>query len=166
MYVDKRTNERTNTSLMAVFSGLPGWASTRKVKPIRILLKQDSEWQWHQLGHMQVCISLQTANHASTPTSLCWQENVMRCWWQLCRTFNCRILYDHYLPTVILIIIGILSPTHSLTLCLNPFLQILPTAAFPFSPSGFTIWISHTVYCYFSAYPSFYFLVFFCFYTF
>ena len=27
----------------------------------------DSEWQWHQLGHMQVCISLQTDNHASTP---------------------------------------------------------------------------------------------------
>jgi len=26
-----------------------------------------SEWQWHQLGHMQVCISLQTDNHANTP---------------------------------------------------------------------------------------------------
>jgi len=26
----------------------------------------DSEWQWHQLGHMQVCTSLQTDNHAST----------------------------------------------------------------------------------------------------
>jgi len=28
---------------------------------------RDSEWQWHQLGHMQVCASLQTDNHASTP---------------------------------------------------------------------------------------------------
>ena len=28
---------------------------------------RDSEWQWQQLGHMQVCISLQTDNHASTP---------------------------------------------------------------------------------------------------
>jgi len=28
---------------------------------------KDSEWQWHQLGDMQVCISLQTDNHASTP---------------------------------------------------------------------------------------------------
>jgi len=28
---------------------------------------RDSEWQWNQLGHMQVCISLQTDNHASTP---------------------------------------------------------------------------------------------------
>ena len=27
----------------------------------------DSGWQWHQLGHMQVCTSLQTDNHASTP---------------------------------------------------------------------------------------------------
>ena len=28
---------------------------------------RDSEWQWHQLSHMQVCTSLQTDNHASTP---------------------------------------------------------------------------------------------------
>ena len=28
---------------------------------------RDSEWQWHQLGHMQVWTSLQTNNHASTP---------------------------------------------------------------------------------------------------
>ena len=32
---------------------------------------RDSEWQWHQLGHMQVCISLQTDNHASTPPLRC-----------------------------------------------------------------------------------------------
>ena len=28
---------------------------------------RNSEWQWHQLDHMQVCTSLQTDNHASTP---------------------------------------------------------------------------------------------------
>jgi len=28
---------------------------------------RDSERQWHQLDHMQVCTSLQTDNHASTP---------------------------------------------------------------------------------------------------
>jgi len=28
---------------------------------------RDSEWQWHQLGHVQVCTSLQTDNHAITP---------------------------------------------------------------------------------------------------
>jgi len=27
---------------------------------------RDSEWQWHQLGHTQVCALLQTDNHAST----------------------------------------------------------------------------------------------------
>jgi len=27
---------------------------------------RDSEWQWHQLGHMQVCTLLQTDDHAST----------------------------------------------------------------------------------------------------
>jgi len=27
---------------------------------------RDSEWQWHQLGRMQVCTSLQTDNHIST----------------------------------------------------------------------------------------------------
>jgi len=27
---------------------------------------RDSEWQWHQLGYMQVCTSLQTDSHAST----------------------------------------------------------------------------------------------------
>jgi len=28
---------------------------------------EDSEWQWHQLDHMQVCTSLQTDNRASNP---------------------------------------------------------------------------------------------------
>jgi len=28
---------------------------------------RDSEWQWHQLGRVQICTSLQTDNHASTP---------------------------------------------------------------------------------------------------
>jgi len=31
---------------------------------------KDSEWQWHQLGHMQVCTSLQTDNHTSTHRSV------------------------------------------------------------------------------------------------
>jgi len=28
---------------------------------------RDSEWQWHQMGHMQVCTLLQTDNHTNTP---------------------------------------------------------------------------------------------------
>ena len=46
--------------------GLPRWAGTRKA--LHFTEARDSEWQWHQLGHMQVCTSLQTDNHASTPT--------------------------------------------------------------------------------------------------
>jgi len=34
---------------------------------------RDGEWPWHQLGHMQVCTSLQTDNHASTPP-LCFLQ--------------------------------------------------------------------------------------------
>ena len=34
---------------------------------------RDSEWQWHQLGHMQVCTLLQTDNHSSTPP-LCFLQ--------------------------------------------------------------------------------------------
>jgi len=28
---------------------------------------RDSEWQWHQLGRMQVCTSIQTDDQANTP---------------------------------------------------------------------------------------------------
>ena len=31
---------------------------------------RDSEWQQHQLGYMQVCTSLQTDNHATTPPNV------------------------------------------------------------------------------------------------
>jgi len=57
----------THTRLTALSPGLPRWASTRKVKPIWILLKQETVWQWHQLGRMQVCTLLQTDNHTNTP---------------------------------------------------------------------------------------------------
>jgi len=35
---------------------------------------RDSEWQWHQLGHMQVCTALQTDNHASTQPLTIWSQ--------------------------------------------------------------------------------------------
>ena len=42
---------------------------------------RDSEWQWHQLGCMQVCTSLQTDNHASTPPlSLACHVNLKLIW--------------------------------------------------------------------------------------
>jgi len=32
-----------------------------------LLFAIDTEWQWHQQGHMQICASPKTDNHASTP---------------------------------------------------------------------------------------------------
>jgi len=66
IYVNN-THIHTHTRLTALFPGLPGWAGTRKVKPIWILLKQEtvsgSGVSW------AICKSaplLQTDNHAST----------------------------------------------------------------------------------------------------
>jgi len=36
-----------------------------------------SEWQWHQLDHMQVCTSLQTDNHASTPPLIFYRPDAL-----------------------------------------------------------------------------------------
>jgi len=35
--------------------GLPGWAGTRT--NLDFTETRDSDWQWHQLGHMQICTS-------------------------------------------------------------------------------------------------------------
>ena len=72
-----RTHTHTHTHLMALCLGLHGWAGTRKVKPIWIILEQDSEWQLHQLGHMQVCTSLQRDNHASIPQSVFYRPGAL-----------------------------------------------------------------------------------------
>jgi len=40
---------------------------------------RDSEWQWHQLGHMQVCNSLQTDKHASTTPLSVLQAGCLSC---------------------------------------------------------------------------------------
>ena len=63
----------TYTCLMAPFPGLPGWAGTRIVKNnLDFTAARDSEWEWHQLGLMQVCTLFQTDNHASTPPLKCF----------------------------------------------------------------------------------------------
>jgi len=72
-----------------------------------------------------------------------------------------RILYGHYLPTFILIIIGIPSPTHSFIPGLKPPFSANPShRSLSFFSSGFTTKIPQTVYCYFWAYSVFYILVF------
>ena len=58
--------------LLQPFNGLfsrPTWVSRYQKGKTNLDFTgaRDSEWQWHQLGHMQVCTLLQTDNHASTP---------------------------------------------------------------------------------------------------
>ena len=38
---------------------------------------RDIEWQWHQLGHMQVCTSLQTDNHATPHNSVFYRPDAL-----------------------------------------------------------------------------------------
>ena len=48
--------KHTHTRLTSLFPGLPGSAGTRKVKTdLDFTEARDSEWQWHQLGYIQVC---------------------------------------------------------------------------------------------------------------
>jgi len=50
------------------YSGTTRVSQYQKVKTnLDFTEARDNEWKWHQLGHMQVCTSLQTDNHASTP---------------------------------------------------------------------------------------------------
>jgi len=49
---------------------------------------RDSQWQWHQLGHVQVCTSLQTDNHTSTPPLCFLQAGCPSC----CPTISIKAL--------------------------------------------------------------------------
>jgi len=63
------THTHTHTRLTALCPGLTTWVSRYQKGKTNLTFTEarDSEWQWHQLGHMQVCTSLQTDNHASAP---------------------------------------------------------------------------------------------------
>jgi len=54
-------------TLNGPFSGTTQVSRYQKGTSLDFTEARDSEWQWHQLGRMQVCTSLQTDNHASTP---------------------------------------------------------------------------------------------------
>jgi len=60
----------THTRLTALCPGLPRYQKGKT--NLDFTEARDSEWQWYQLGHMQVCTSLQTDNHASTPPLKCF----------------------------------------------------------------------------------------------
>jgi len=67
----KTTSSLANTTHTYPFNGLFSWTTRvgryQKGKTnLDFTEARDSEWKWHQVGHMQVCTSLQTDNHAST----------------------------------------------------------------------------------------------------
>jgi len=69
--VDRRrcvTNTHTHTHTHPFNGPLSGNTRVSRYQKGKTSLEaKDSEWHWHQLGHMQVCTSLQTDNHANTP---------------------------------------------------------------------------------------------------
>jgi len=69
--VSRRTNTHTHTHthpFNGPFSRTTRVSRYQKGKTnLDFTVARDSEWQWHPLGHMQVCTSLQTENHASNP---------------------------------------------------------------------------------------------------
>ena len=94
----------THTHLMALCPRLPRWAGTRKVRLIWILLKQEtvsgSGISW---ATMQVCTSLQTDNHASTPPFSSLQAGCPSC----CLTNSVKALkeVEHKVAYVILVLV-------------------------------------------------------------
>jgi len=70
-YSNTRTHARTRARARPFngpFSGTTRVSQHQKGKTnLDFTEARDSEWQWHQLSHMQVCTLLQTNNHASTP---------------------------------------------------------------------------------------------------
>ena len=74
----QNTHTHTHTRLTALFSGTTWVSRYQKGKTnLDFTEARDSEWQWHQLGHMQVCISLQTDNHASTPPLVFYRPDAL-----------------------------------------------------------------------------------------
>ena len=79
---------RTFTRLTAISPGLPGWAGTRKVKPVCNLLKQETA---SDSGIS--CTSLQSDNHASTPPLSIYRPDALpvvqptssKHWWHILR---------------------------------------------------------------------------------
>jgi len=77
MTITNSTHTHTHTSILqpsGLCPGLPGWTGTRT--NLDFTEARDSEWQWHQTGHMQSCTSPQTDNHASTPPL-----SSLQAWW-------------------------------------------------------------------------------------
>ena len=69
---------------------------------------RDSEWQWHQLGHIQVYTSLQTDNHATPHHSVFYRLDALPTSTEGTQTMkqiskNCHIILKKYITTSIIL---------------------------------------------------------------
>ena len=67
VHLPPSNHPRTHTHTHTPFNGPLSGTTQVSRYDLDFTEARDSEWQWHQLGHMQVCTLLQTDNHASTP---------------------------------------------------------------------------------------------------
>jgi len=63
-------NIHTYIRLTALVQDYPGEPYQKGKTNLDFTGARDSGWQWHQIGRMQVCTSLQTDNHTSTHHSV------------------------------------------------------------------------------------------------
>jgi len=79
----RSVNKQINTYIHPFngsFSGTTQVSQCQKSKTnLDFTEARDSEWQWHQLDHMQVCTLLQTDNHSSTPPLSFLQAGCLSC---------------------------------------------------------------------------------------
>ena len=87
----------THTSFNGPLSGTTRVSQYQKGKTnLDFTEVRDSEWQWHQLGHMQVCTSLRTDNQASTPPLSFLQAGCPSC----CQTNSVKALKETVSPKI------------------------------------------------------------------
>ena len=68
IFVNEHTHTHTHThTFNGPFSGTTRVSQYQKGKNQSGFYRSKNQLQWYQLGHMQICTSLQTDNHASTP---------------------------------------------------------------------------------------------------
>jgi len=95
----KEPDTHTHTRLTALFPGLPGWAGTRKVKPIWILLKQETvsgsgiSWAICKSASLSRQIIMPVPRHSvfyRPDALLAAQPTASKHW----RTWQCTLLYS------------------------------------------------------------------------
>jgi len=74
--IKKLTSKSTHTHTHTFNSPFPGQPG-KPVPNLNFTKERDSKWQWHQLGHVQVCTSFQTNNHASTPLRSFYRQDAL-----------------------------------------------------------------------------------------